>query len=324
MYGAAPLTISSKGSEFSGLFFGGKYLTGPDRCGKCSNEIVTLHLTTRKTIGVKIIRPNRQDLQSMGSKVYNTVLQEGTVPPRSYGGRLTQISSNDETSNTIEGNSFHIQILIYSYQSLLAILVGGIMQPNIGCSSLDVLTKDINLWEEELVSGIYILTFTRKLDRFHWRKIKLEIEKMLPTAFHGQEYLPDKKCLIIFGGLTVKENKELQRRPLAEIYALFPEEEKGHKLTVVTEVEETFHLSATSTAVSTNGDIYFWGGYGSKAVSTERKTQNVMDIVGKLSVSLDLKLVNFSMKKCGLAFAGGFSFLASDNTVFISCGTVSR
>ena len=111
-------------------------------------------------------------------------------------------------------------------------MVGGIIQPNIGCSSLEVLTKDINLWEEVLINEIYILKFTKNLDRFHWRKIELEIERMPPTAFHGQEYLSNKQCLIMFGGLKKKENKEVERRHITEIYAIFPKEEKAQKLTV--------------------------------------------------------------------------------------------
>ena len=116
MYGAPAMTINSKGSEFSGFFFGGKFLTGTDRCGKCSNELVTLNLTKRNTIQVKIVRPNIPDLQSMGDKVYDTILQEGTVPPQSYGGKLTKISSDDETSDIIEGD-----LLIYkNYNSNLS------------------------------------------------------------------------------------------------------------------------------------------------------------------------------------------------------------
>ena len=91
-----PITVKSKSENLEGFLFGGKYLTGTERCGKLSNEITVLRLTKRNTVEATTIRPNIAELQSM-VPAKDRLLMEGEIPPPMYGARLTKISSNDSS-----------------------------------------------------------------------------------------------------------------------------------------------------------------------------------------------------------------------------------
>ena len=67
------------------------------------------------------------------------VLQEGDFPPPSYGGRLTDFYISTDMKFR-SGIKFFLYFLMF-FSHLLAILCGGISQPFMNQSSLDVLTK---------------------------------------------------------------------------------------------------------------------------------------------------------------------------------------
>ena len=100
-----PITVQCTSDNFVGFLFGGKYLTGTDRCGKLSNEITVLRLTPRNTVLARTIRPNISTKQSMGQHAKDSLLMEGQIPPPIYGARLTKLGS-DDSSNLQEGEFY--------------------------------------------------------------------------------------------------------------------------------------------------------------------------------------------------------------------------
>ena len=60
---------------------------------------------------------------------------------------------------------------------LIALFVGGIIQPNRSASAVDITTKDINVFEESPIDSIYSLKYTANLDKFEWKQRTIRIDR---------------------------------------------------------------------------------------------------------------------------------------------------
>ena len=87
---------------------------------------------------------------------------------------------------------------------------------------------------------------------------------------------------------------------------------------------ENLCLSDSTTLVTKNDTVYFFGGYSSQHTYQERKENVPLDLIGKIVFDNNLEAVTLSTKTLGVGFASGFAFLPNQNTVFITCGNISR
>ena len=130
--------------------------------------------------------------------VQDTITQEGDVPPPCYGGQLTVVGSGDRFSE--------------------AIFSGGMIQTNMDADPFDVLTKDINLYEEKCLDGLYILRFSNLFDKFVWEKMTVRIPSKI--SFHNAVFLPSRKKIILFGSIFQKDDDNFKRMPVDHVFSL--------------------------------------------------------------------------------------------------------
>ncbi len=86
------------------------------------------------------------------------------------------------------------------------ILSGGISQPNIGKTPAEIVSLDLNEYEQKSNNDMFILIYNTELSDFHWDYIT-----NFPTsrAFHSAFYCKSIDSIVIMGGVNV-ENSSLE------------------------------------------------------------------------------------------------------------------
>ena len=184
---------------------------------------------------------------------------------------------------------------------------------------------------------VYILQYTSDLKNFKWTKLHLSIQK--PMAFQCQAFLGSSKTLVCFGGrlwkiyknllfwligLTEIKNEDttsVKRSKMNEVLCIKPFETDVFQVNLTGEDRA---ISDASVLITPNEEIFVIGGYGSTMIKKQRKDNNVLDLLFKVTFNPEMSEGIIESKIFGVGFASGFCFLPIKNTMFITCGTVSR
>ena len=111
----------------------------------------------------------------------------------------------------------------------------------------------------------------------------LPLNNLFIFSFHAQVYLDEKKKIVLFGGLTSKDNNVGQERSsISEILVIDPFSLKIQKMDLrgENEIEKEICLTETTTCTTSDNEILFFGGYRTKEVFQQR---NLNRCLGKSS-----------------------------------------
>ena len=201
-----------------------------------------------------------------------------------------------------------------------AILSGGMIQPNSEASELEILCGK-NIYYERPSTDIFQLTFNRALDKFKWEKMESKISR--GVGFHSAETIDynGTQGLIFLGGLMEVQDK-IKRRGINQVTVFFPSSDQVRECKLEEDCVQqnaTCFLSASS-MTSLGNCLYFYGGYTTEEVHSERRNNKPSGEFGEISVTLDGSL-KLKRKFLNVECAFPFLFATSTETMYISCGT---
>ena len=99
-------------------------------------------------------------------------------------------------------------------------------------------------------------------------------------SFHAQKYLPSKRIVVIFGGLTTIDASNRRASIQDESMCIDPFNKNIWKLRFNEDPEDAkLHLSETACVVTPNDDLLFFGGYNTQEVF-ERRNENKCSQIG--------------------------------------------
>ena len=180
---------------------------------------------------------------------------------------------------------------------------GGLIQPNIDLTPLEIIVNDLNIYQVKASGGIYELTYNLRDKIVSWKLIG---EMHIPVAYHASAYSSSTNSVIILGGLNIENSSVLpgERQSISPVFFSLDTNTITRRLDLV----DAPPLSGMAFLQVSDSAIVLVGGYSNQPGSEKENHQSSMLYCFDLSDPTNIEFRSKSLRSDGFA-QGSISLL---------------